>query len=97
MNSKRIIDSSNYTGQDRRNGNGRMKLSMRDWYLILVVIVGATLWLGKLQWTATAQEEKIKLTEKTPQDIALIKKDITYIQKDVGEIKKDIKLILDKI
>jgi len=93
-----------FKGDERRKNNGEIRLSARDWYSLVVIIIGATLWLGKLQWTATAQEEKIKKIEQTPQDIALIQKDVIYIKQDlsevkddVGDIKKDIRLILEKL
>jgi len=103
-NEKRIIDTPNFKGQDRRNGNGRVKLSMRDWYLLLTVIIATTLWLGKLQWMAAAQEKKIEKVEEAPKEIALIHRDIKYIKEDVGElkedmgdIKKNIRTILEKM
>lgn len=90
------LNTNDYQGKERRNGS-KLRLSPRDWYTLLFVIVGATLWLGKLQWTATAQGEKIEKVEKAPQKIALMQKDITYIQKDIQIIQQDVSNIDNKL
>lgn len=88
-----------FAGEERRK-SGQIKLSPRDWYTLLIVIIGATLWLGKLSWTASAQGEKIEKVEKAPQDIALMQKDMSYMQRDIQEIQRDVSGIdfkLDRI
>ena len=74
---------------DERRKNGGVKLSPRDWYTLLTVIILATLWLGRLQWVATAQGDKIKKVEATPLKVAVIKEKLDNLNNNFEEFKTD--------
>ena len=92
------VKTKDYQGNDRRNGSGKVKLTLAEW--VRLTIWGLTLLLGattawvtlKGQVNANAQEvaeacvdiEKIKKIDKQQTE------DILTLQNGVGDIKKDV-------
>lgn len=96
MDNKRIVNTGNYQGPERRSG--RLKLSFSDYrYLFAgfctLLIAGTTAWLN-LNWFAkttnkTAEENKVKVEE--------VEKKNTEHDKDIGEINIKLKNIDENV
>ena len=90
----RVIEVENYQGKDRRNGNGRMKISISDYIKITTIVVGLFVagiagyfrMDNSIQAFAEKAEAIGTLKEKDLQQ----DKDILIIQCDVSEIKEDV-------
>ena len=70
---------SDYTGEEKRKNNGKLRLSFADYWKIGVLILTIIAFGLKLQFNVTAHAEKLSKIEEVPIQIAEIKKDIEYI------------------
>ena len=97
-----LIKMGDKVFQDRRNGNGRLKLDLGDWLKVASLIVILILTGGKVQWIVNnhseaiaEQKAQIKVNterlNKTETDIANIKENLIYIRSKVDTIVMKIK------
>ena len=95
------LETKDYKGGCRREGGGKLKLTLSDLLkvlgtifipLVVVIVIGTVAWTN-IKADVIILEEKALEVKDMPLQMVAVQKDVSSIQSDVEELKTDVNTI----